>query len=332
MANHLEQVYFHASQFPDRVAYEYTQSFIQRCINHKFHYHTTQQSQQWLRLHDAYSPTQQSPDYHRAYEQCLHAALDSLRQDQFDLIGLGCGGGEKEVLLHNLLADRPVSMVSYYPVDVSHALAITAARKMRREYPDLSVQSMVCDLLHADDLISYMPRGGAARLITFFGMIPNFTPATILPILNQFLSPGDLLLFSANLTPGDDYALGMKSVLPQYNNTETRTWLMSVLHDAGISNRDGDITVTIDSDTAQQPDITLKKITAYFTVRQSVRLTINGQVIHWQPKERVQLFFSYRYTTPLVRTYLNKYGIEVLDNWEFNNQEEGLYLCRKTGS
>ncbi len=328
MASHIEQVYFHASQFPDRVTHEYTESFIRRCINHKFHYHTTRQSQQWLNLHNTYSPTQQSQGYHRAYEQCLHATLDTLRQDRFDLISLGCGGGEKEVLLHSLLADRKASMVNYYPVDVSHALAITATRTMRREYPDLHIQPMVCDLLHADDLISYMPRGGTARLITFFGMIPNFTPATILPILNQFLSSEDLLLFSANLAPGDSYTLGMEAVLPQYDNLPTREWLMSVLRDVGISKLDGDITVTINSDSAQ-PDTTLKKIAAYFTVRQPVRLAINDQVIDWQPGERVQLFFSYRYTTPLVKEYLDQHGIEVLNNWEFNNQEEGLYLCRK---
>ncbi len=345
MQNNIEHVYFHASQFPEQLAHEYETSFIQRRINHKFHYHTTHQSQQWLDLHQAYSPVQEGQGYQQAYQQCLHTALDALSHRTFDLISLGCGGGEKEVLLHNLLTQtqhakqdvnkRP-TMTSYYPVDVSPALAITAARKMRQQYPELPIQPIVCDLLHTDDLLSYIPGNNGARMITFFGMIPNFTPAAILPILNQFLSPGDLLLFSANLAPGKDYALGIQTVLPQYDNASTKGWLMSVLRDVGINTDDGDITVTVDTDTAEPTHNTqtsektaLKKICAHFTIRRAVKLTINNKTIHWQPGERVQLFFSYRYTTPLVKHYLQQHGMQVLHSWEFNNQEEGLYLCQQ---
>ncbi len=342
MPHNIEHIYFHASQFPDRIARDYEESFIQRRINHKFHYHTTQQSQQWLNLHSTYSPMQQSQGYQQAYEHCFHAALNRLDQENFDLISLGCGGGEKEVLLRSLLKDtltqnekkdvvRQASMVNYYPVDVSHALAIIAAQAMRRQYPDIHIQPMVCDLLHTDDLLSHMPRGGSVRLLTFFCMIPNLDPRVILPILNQFLSPGDLLLFSANLAPGENYTQGMEDVLPQYDNPPTKTWLMSVLGDAGIAHSDGDMHVTIDNDVVElgAEGIALKKVNASFMVKRPVTLTINGKVINWQPGESVQLFYSYRYTTPLVKMFLNHYGIDVLDNWEFNDHEEGLYLCRK---
>jgi uncharacterized SAM-dependent methyltransferase len=339
MQNNIENIYFHASQFPEQLTREYEESFIQRRINHKFHYHTTHQSQQWLNLHKIYSPAQESQGYHQAYQQCFYAALNTLNDRTFDLISLGCGGGEKEVLLRSLLDQtqpaqqsliKQPTMTSYYPVDVSPALAITAAREMRQQYPELPIQPIVCDLLHTGDLLSYIPNSDGARLITFFCMIPNLTPATILPILNQFLSPGDLLLFSANLAPGKDYDLGIQTVLPQYDNASTKEWLMSVLRDVGIHANDGDITVSVDTHDTQTPaETALKKISTYFTVRRAVSLTINNKTIHWQPGERVQLFFSYRYTTPLVKHYLQQYGMQVLHSWEFNNQEEGLYLCQR---
>ncbi|MEM6405966.1 MAG: L-histidine N(alpha)-methyltransferase [Pseudomonadota bacterium] len=332
MQDHIECLYFHSSQFPDQIAREHEESFLQRRINHKFHYHTTYQSQQWLDLHNTYSPAQDNQGYHQAYKQCFYTALDRLNHDTFDFISLGCGGGEKEVLLHTMLTRaKQTSIAKYYPVDVSHSLTITAAQKMRQEDSELIIQPMVCDLLHTEELLSYMPRSGGARLITFFGMIPNFNPDQILPVLTHFLAPGDLLLFSANLAPGDHYASGVESVLPQYNNSKTKSWLMSVLQDVGISQSDGEITVTIETDSAE-PGVdttSLKKITAYFTVKRLIRLKINDKTIHWQPGERVQLFFSYRYTTSLVKSYLKKYNIQVLHDWEFSNQEEGLYLCRR---
>lgn len=329
MTNKIEQLYVHASQFPDRIARDYADSFAQRRIRHQFHYHTTHQSQQWLNLHKTYSPIPHSEGYRQAYAQCLRSALETVDHDRFDLISLGCGGGEKEVLLHTLITGtRQAAMVHYYPVDVSPALAITAAQKMRRQDPALPIQPMVCDLLHTDDLLSYMPRDDAARLITFFGMIPNFNPAQILPVLHHFLSSGDVLLFSANLAPGDDYALGMETVLPQYDNPETRSWLTGVLRDVGIDDNDGDISVTIEDDMAQS-SAALKKISAYFIVRRHITLTINNSTVRWQPGERVQLFFSYRYTTSLVKTYLQQHGIQVLRHWMFSDQQEGLYLCQK---
>ncbi|NEN94375.1 MAG: L-histidine N(alpha)-methyltransferase [Moorea sp. SIO3I7] len=46
-------------------------------------------------------------------------------------------------------------------------------------------------------------------------------------------------------------------------------------------------------------------------------------------KDRIRLFFSYRYTTPMIQEILKSYGIKVLDYWEAANQEEGVYLCQK---
>ena len=70
--------------------------------------------------------------------------------------------------------------------------------------PEKNCFPFVCDLATADDL----PRPSstitrhAARLITFFGMIPNFEPQIILPKLASLVRPKDFLLFSANLAPG----------------------------------------------------------------------------------------------------------------------------------
>jgi L-histidine N-alpha-methyltransferase len=79
-------------------------------------------------------------------------------------------------------------------------------------------------------------------------MIPNFEPQIILPKLASLVRPKDFLLFSANLAPGNNYAAGVKKVLPQYDNPLTRDWLMTFLLDLGVERGDGKLRFKIEDD------------------------------------------------------------------------------------
>ncbi|MBP5973160.1 L-histidine N(alpha)-methyltransferase [Brasilonema sp. CT11] len=323
-----EQVYVHPSQFPDKVYQDYLAGFSLKQINHKFHYDSVKQSQKWLRIHEHYSPSRNSDDCVDAYEKCFQKTADILEYSfSLQLIGLGCGGGTKDNLLVSYLWS-PQRQLVYYPVDVSLSLSLIAAQKVRASYPKISVQPIVCDLLNSDDLILHLNHReeGEKKIITFFGMIPNFYPDEILPVLNNFLQKGDILLLSANLSPGNDYVQGIQKVLPQYDNELTKDWLITVLMDAGINQEDGTIKFSIEDDKSNQD---LKRINADFEVENDVSLKLDDQLIQWKNGDKVQLFFSYRYTTPKLQAVLNSYDIKILDYWEAANQEEGIYLCQK---
>ena len=105
------------------------------------------------------------------------------------------------------------------------------------------------------------PCPDAARLITFFGMIPNFEPQVILPRLAGLVRPADYLLFSANLAPGADYAAGVQRILPLYDNALTRDWLMTFLLDLGVEANDGELRFAVEDDPAGSG---LKRVAAYF--------------------------------------------------------------------
>src|SRR5205814_1549652 len=101
--------------------------------------------------------------------------------------------------------------ISYIPCDVSTAMVLTARQAALSVLPAEQCFPAVCDLAAMDDLRSFLttprpsPRRAIAqrrRLVTFFGMIPNFEPGDILPKLASLLAPSDVLLFSANLAPG----------------------------------------------------------------------------------------------------------------------------------
>ncbi|MBE9040450.1 L-histidine N(alpha)-methyltransferase [Oscillatoriales cyanobacterium LEGE 11467] len=331
MSSSLATVYIHPSQFPDCVYQNYLDGFFDREIDNRFHYDSVKQSQKWLKIHQAYSPASGNQDCIQTYERCFEATTNHLdNQSQLQLIALGCGGGEKDSrLLSNLLKQE--RDITCYPVDVSLSLALISARAMEKVAPQSLVKPIVCNLRSARDLIQIIDREEEKRqkIITFFGMIPNFYPDRILPILSEFLNGEDILLFSANLAPGSNYLQGINKILPQYDNELTRDWLITILIDAGVDIDRGKISVEIEPDETQ---LEISRIAFYFEVEREIEFKLDDRQVQWQAGTRIRLFFSYRYTTTKIQKILGCYGIKVVESWEDKTQQEGVYLCCKEGT
>ncbi|HVU99981.1 MAG TPA: L-histidine N(alpha)-methyltransferase, partial [Verrucomicrobiae bacterium] len=168
---------------------------------------------------------------------------------------------------------------------------------------------------------------GTARVLTFFGMIPNFEPSVILPKLASLTRPGDLLLFSANLAPGSDYVAGIKKVLPLYDNALTREWLMTVLLDAGVERDAGRVEFRIEPDPSGGP---LMRIAARFIFVRESGVRIGEEEFKFRPGEEFQLFFSYRHTPALIGEMLAQHGLSTPKHWVNQSGEEGVFLVLKT--
>jgi L-histidine N-alpha-methyltransferase len=219
--------------------------------------------------------------------------------------------------------------VFYTPSDVSTAMVLVARESAMEVVPQKNCYPLVCDLASATDLpdvLNQLDVGDAARIITFFGMIPNFEPEVILPKLSALLRPEDLLLFSANLAPGTDYAAGVGKILPLYDNALTRDWLMTFLVDLGVQPQDGEILFRIEDD---RGNAGLKRVAAYFQFRREREISIEDERFRFGPHKPIRLFFSYRHTPKIVRTLLGNYGIAVVDEWIAKSDEEGVFLCKR---
>src|SRR5882724_9386640 len=121
----LVNVAIHSSQYPEKVQADLRNSLRLRQINHKFHYDSYKQTQHWLELHQACSPTRTDPNCEACYDAAFAAATKACRTASVHLIGLGCGGGQKDTRLLRLL--KPTrSRLSYTPVDVSTAMVLVA--------------------------------------------------------------------------------------------------------------------------------------------------------------------------------------------------------------
>ena len=333
-------VTIHPSQFPENIRRDLFASLRTRRVNHKFHYDSVKQTQKWLALHQIYSPTRNDADCLAVYENSFAAAASQLPSPHVHVIGLGCGGGQKDTRLLKLLRAAGKE-VSYTPCDVATAMVLVARQTALAVVPGQNIFPVVCDLAEAADLVEIFNEAGSirrttpddqqvvptscARLITFFGMIPNFEPQMILPRLASLVGPQDSLLFSANLAPGADYAAGVQAILPQYDNSPTREWLLTFLLDLGVERGDGQVRFHIADDAASG----LKRVEANFHFTRARRVEIEEERFDFAAGESIRLFYSYRYTPERVRAQLGQHGLEAREQWLTKSEEEGVFLCGK---
>ncbi len=335
----IASIRIHASQFPEKIRRDLLDSLRTRRVNHKFHYDSVKQTQKWLALHQVYSPARTDADCAAIYDRGFEATAARVKSKAVHVIGLGCGGGQKDTRLLKLLK-KAGREIFYTPCDVSTAMVLTARQTALAVVPEGNCFPLVCDLATADDLRDVLrkvgPRCRAAlddpqvvptvsRLVTFFGMIPNFEPQIILPKLASLVRPKDFLLFSANLAPGNNYTAGMKKVLPQYDNPLTHDWLMTFLLDLGVERNDGELGFKTEDD----PATGLKRIVAGFHFTRSLRIEVDKETFDFRTGENIRLFFSCRYTPERVRQVLAHYGLEVCAQWIAKSEEEGVFMVER---
>jgi hypothetical protein len=134
------------------------------------------------------------------------------------------------------------------------------------------------------------------------------------------------LLFSANLAPGADYAIGVQQVLPGYDNPQTRDWLLTFLLDLGVESDDGFVRFSI-----EDTQMALKRIVADFCFTRGRILQVHGEQFEFREGDKIRLFFSYRYTPDLIVSLLADYKLSILGQWIATSGEEGIFLCRRAG-
>src|SRR5450755_3332236 len=147
----IANVAIHASQFPENVRRDLLVSLRTRKINHKFHYDSVKQTQRWLALHQIYSPARNNEDCRAIYEKSFEKAAAKIKSKNIHVIGLGCGGGQKDARLLKLLKTGGKD-VCYTPCDVSTAMVLVARKTASAVVSAKNCFPFVCDLATADDL------------------------------------------------------------------------------------------------------------------------------------------------------------------------------------
>lgn len=326
--DHVALLGVHESQFPSRYARALIDGFRARAIHHKHHYDTPKQALKWVALHEKHSPYSKDPACRALYRAAARSAAARVRTNVAHVVGVGCGSGLKD--FHAVEELRALSRgVVYTPCDVSASMTLVALENAASRFPGLQVSPLVFDLPQCGTLpalLKPVEPVGATRVMTFYGMLPNFEPARALPALVRAVRSGDWLLVSANLCSEPDHADDLAAVLPQYDNPETLDWLFTILSDVGVRRGDGDFTCGV---RAEPEGLPLKRVEIHFHFNRRVELSLPGQPMALEAGDSVRLFFSYRHTAGQVVGLLADHGLATVEQWISPGGEEGVFLCQR---
>ena len=315
----------HHSQFPHAVQRQLLNGLRLGRVPPKFLYDGDRQTQKWLAVHRAHSPSRTDAGVQSIYDRSFDESLGQAAGGSICLIGLGCGGGQKDTRYLAKLKSIG-STINYVPCDVSQAMTRVAREAAAAELPLERIHPIVCDLANAPDLdqvLDTIVSPETKRVFTFFGMIPNLEPDVVLPRLAELLLEGDQLLLSANLAPGVDYRSGVETVLPQYDNAETRDWLMLFLVELGVPATAGRLRFGIEEIDG------LLRIVADFEFSEVLELSIGGELCEFAAGRALRLFFSYRHTEQTLALRLAKHSLAIAASQIDSSAEEGVFRVER---
>ena len=318
---------FHESQYPKRLAALHREALHARRLPARLLYDSPAQAQLWLKYHQKYSPSRTEPELLTLYERAFKAAVLSASPHRpLHYVSLGCGGGNKDVLFVRNALDLAGSL-HVSPMDTSPALVLETMLRLGEALPPLAASPMVVDLAAEPDIgpwLTQQETQGACRIFGCFGIIPNFDHVALLSYLKRLMRGDDLLLLSANLSPGP-YNSAAPRILPQYDNPLAHAWFAGLLDSLGFASADLHISVTA-RPLGENGRIWRIQVDALFM--KDVALTLYEESFRFQEGEALEMFFSNRFTPTVLPQILASAGLRVRQSWVLDSQEEGIYLCQ----
>ena len=273
----------HSLLTENELADEFVAAFQARRFAEKFFYWFPLSVRAWLALcsDGAYR------NYVRSRSLIAQSADDLARTvspGPLELLSLGSGQGDKDLLLMNALRQRGVR-VSYVPVDTSQALLELACQGAMGA--GLPAQGIKADFTRPDHLAALAPAPETPpRLVLLLGnTLGAFDPLAEARELRSLLRPHDSLIVD-----GEIYAA--QQTVAGYDNPLNRRFAWAPLVAVGITEQDGDL-VFEDGVDARLPG--LHPLAKHFRATRDVAARMGGESLTLSAGERIDLNHSYKY-------------------------------------
>ncbi|OLE10006.1 MAG: hypothetical protein AUI36_41165 [Cyanobacteria bacterium 13_1_40CM_2_61_4] len=273
----------HSLLTENELADEFVAAFQARRFAEKFFYWFPLSVRAWLALcsDGAYR------NYVRSRSLIAQSADDLARTvspGPLELLSLGSGQGDKDLLLMNALRQRGVR-VSYVPVDTSQALLELACQGAMGA--GLPAQGIKADFTRPDHLAALAPAPETPpRLVLLLGnTLGAFDPLAEARELRSLLRPHDSLIVD-----GEIYAA--QQTVAGYDNPLNRRFAWAPLVAVGITEQDGDL-VFEDGVDARLPG--LHPLAKHFRATRDVAARLGGESLTLSAGERIDLNHSYKY-------------------------------------
>jgi L-histidine N-alpha-methyltransferase len=303
-------------------------------LDPSFHYQSVRQSELWMEVHRRHAPAAVDPSFMRIFQQVAESLSVAVAGRAVHVLGLGAGGGEKESLILQILRESGCT-VRYTPIDVSVELALASA-EVALPFVEGPIVPVAADLrsLAQTDANLLFETSAEVRLVTAFGLLPNFVPSEIFRLLSNLLRPGDLLAVSANLAPAGNladasaavdfkqcYEKACQRIVPQYDNAETRRWLRQVLVDWGLDSLLGETCFGLE----WLEDVL--GICARCDWKTKSPLRWEGTLVEFDAAQMLRLFFSLRYTPEILTQKMRMHGFCIRQGFCTPCGEEGVWAA-----
>jgi len=273
----------HSLLTENELADEFVAAFQARRFAEKFFFWFPLSVRAWLALcsDGAYR------NYVRSRSLIAQSADDLARTvspGPLEVLSLGSGQGDKDLLLMNALRQRGVR-VSYVPVDTSQALLELACQGAMGA--GLPAQGIKADFTRPDHLAALAPAPETPpRLVLLLGnTLGAFDPLAEARELRSLLRPHDSLIVD-----GEIYAA--QQTVAGYDNPLNRRFAWAPLVAVGITEQDGDL-VFEDGVDARLPG--LHPLAKHFRATRDVAARMGGESLTLSAGERIDLNHSYKY-------------------------------------
>ena len=319
----------HESTLPQPTRARIVAALKERTLDPSLLYAGLRQTTRWIDLHHAVSPAQKDSSVSNLYESAFRRAAELCAGNVIHVVSLACGDGTKDARCLQMVRESGRAVI-YTPSDVSLEMVLTAEQTATAALRGLQTTPLLCELAHCTvlpALLKSFDPSGAERIVLFLGTIHNYWPPDILRSVIYPVRSQDLLLVGANLAPSADYELAVNAILGQYDNEHTRHWLMGALSELNISAEDGAIEFSLVPAESLQ---SLKRIQADFIFRRDKKIQFFGEGISFAAGEKLRVFYSYRFTVEHIRKFLTESRLQIAQEWIAPNNEEGLFLCRRS--
>lgn len=323
----------HESEYPDQQRAALLKALRAGRMPSKLLYQSAAQTQRWLDYAAACSPSRSDEAVRALYRQAFAAVARQDGAAPVHLVGLGCGDGSKDAALLAALAARRGTQAHllYTPMDASPGLVLKAALQARRHLPDAALHPLVVDLTCAQALDGWLAEHevpGMRRVYSCLGLLPNMDHRAFPRWLGGLLQPHDVLLVSANLSPRGMQADQAK-ILPQYDTPLARAWYTGALAEQGFAPDAVGLRVAA---RALSEDGTTWQIVVTAELQGDAALRVHGAPLRFPAGTALEVFRSNRFTPTAIEGALVEAGLRIVERWISASREEGIYLCRGTGS
>ena len=319
----------HESALPQPTRARILSALRSRELDPSLLYKGLRQTLRWIDLHHAVSPAQIDTSIASLYDSAFRRAAELCRGNVMHVVSLACGDGTKDTRCLQLVRESGRAVI-YTPTDVSLEMVLTAEQTATRGLRGLQTTPLLCELAHCSELPALLKSfdpAGAERIVLFLGTIHNFWPPDILRSVVYPVRSQDTLLIGANLAPSDNYDSALNRILSQYDNPHTRHWLMGALSELDITSEDGSLDFSL---VPAETDPSLKRIQADFTFARDKQLNFFGELVTFAAQEKLSVFYSYRFTVEHLHNFLMRARLTISQEWIAPNNEEGLFLCRRS--